>query len=87
MEENDWEKIIKDWEKIFRHAKESVEIYSDVFARMDVKKMKINIPEDMTKNLREAAAKLGDALKPIVERLDDIWKGWPGINNKRGETR
>jgi len=70
--------IIKEWKERVRWLEDSVKGYSDVWARMDVVKMKIELPEEMIKSIREIGANLRKGLKPIVEGLDDMWKGLSG---------
>jgi len=72
------ERIIKEWKERVRWMADSVKGYSDVWARMDVEKMKIELPEEMIENIREIAANLRKGLKPIIEGLDDMYKGLSG---------
>ena len=88
----DWEKgrkhdkDIRKFEENIKHVKDSIEGLGDAFTRMDMEKMKVCLPEEMTRNIRQSAEKLGNALRPVAGILDELWERWPGRNNDKGET-
>ncbi len=65
-------------ESIYEEVSRGMRKLVETFARLDVVKMKMELREEMIKDMRKNAANLREGLKPIVEGLDGMWKGLSG---------